>query len=65
LQGHFDGGAGFALGLLPPKSEVWRIRGDGACGFGLAVFDNSACHGVPVIAAVGNDASRASSFMPA
>lgn len=51
-------GAGFALGaaLARPKSEVWIIYGDGACGYSLAEFDTFARHGIPVIAVVGNDA---------
>ncbi len=51
-------GAGFALGaaLSRPRSEVWIILGDGACGYGLVEFDTFVRHGVPVIAIVGNDA---------
>ncbi len=51
-------GAGFALGaaLSRPKSEVWILFGDGACGYSLAEFDTFVRHGVPVIAVVGNDA---------
>lgn len=51
-------GAGFALGaaMVRPKSEVWLIWGDGACGYGLAEFDSFVRHGVAPIAIVGNDA---------
>ncbi len=51
-------GAGFALGasVVKPKSEVWLIWGDGACGYGLADFDTFVRHGIAVIAVVGNDA---------
>jgi acetolactate synthase-1/2/3 large subunit len=51
-------GAGFALGaaLARPKSEIWIIYGDGACGYSLIEFDTFVRHGIPVIAVVGNDA---------
>jgi acetolactate synthase-1/2/3 large subunit len=51
-------GAGFALGasVINPRSEVWLVWGDGACGYGLAEFDTYVRHGIPVIAVVGNDA---------
>jgi acetolactate synthase-1/2/3 large subunit len=51
-------GAGFALGaaLCRPRSEVWLLLGDGACGYGLVEFDTYVRHGIPVIAVVGNDA---------
>jgi thiamine pyrophosphate-dependent acetolactate synthase large subunit-like protein len=51
-------GAGFALGasVVNPRSEVWLVWGDGACGYGLAEFDTYVRHGIPVIAVVGNDA---------
>ena len=51
-------GAGFAIGagMARPKSEVWIVWGDGACGYGLAEFDTFVRHGIPVIAVVGNDA---------
>ena len=51
-------GAGFALGaaVARPRSEIWIIYGDGACGYGLVEFDTFVRHGIPVIAVVGNDA---------
>ena len=51
-------GAGFALGasVVKPRSEVWLVWGDGACGYGLAEFDTFVRHAIPVIAVVGNDA---------
>jgi len=51
-------GAGFALGasVVKPRSEVWIVWGDGACGYGLAEFDTFVRHGIPIIAVVGNDA---------
>ena len=51
-------GAGFALGAsdVKPRSEVWLVWGDGACGYGLAEFDTFVRHAIPVIAVVGNDA---------
>lgn len=51
-------GAGFALGaaVSEPRSEVWIIFGDGACGYSLVEFDTFVRHGIPVIALVGNDA---------
>jgi thiamine pyrophosphate-dependent acetolactate synthase large subunit-like protein len=51
-------GAGFALGasVVMPRSEVWLVWGDGACGYGLAEFDTFVRHAIPVIAVVGNDA---------
>jgi acetolactate synthase-1/2/3 large subunit len=52
-------GAGFAMGaaLARPRSEVWIVYGDGACGWGLTEFDSYVRQRIPVIAVVGNDAA--------
>jgi len=52
-------GAGFAMAakLAKPKSEVWLLWGDGACGFSIIEYDTFKRHNIPIIAVVGNDAA--------
>jgi acetolactate synthase-like protein len=51
-------GGGFAIAAKAcrPKSEVWVLFGDGACGWSLAEIDTMVRMKLPVIIVVGNDA---------